>query len=207
MLNNNTEQTVIAAKVAAELFHAKKITRSLSLSSQNLRILAKRIGERAAGLAVLATLYEEYSRKSIELTDHVNSITTEAAIRAVDEWRYSMFETKLEQAEEMMSEYEKPQILISVLQASPERKAKNQTYLNDFNRELDDLLTSIQRQIRSIAVIAINAKIEAPRTGKHSLILLDMAYDAEQMIIAILKHLDIALKLLSASQKNTRTYG
>ena len=63
--NQNTQETVMAAKVAAELFHARQLTRSLSISSKNLRVLAKRIGQNAAGLAILASFYED--RKSTRL--------------------------------------------------------------------------------------------------------------------------------------------
>jgi hypothetical protein len=201
MLNDNTLQTVIAAKVAAELYHAQQITRSLSISSKNLRVLAKRIGESAAGLAVLASFYDECSRESITLADHVSAITIQTASNAVKEWRYSLFEDKLEKARARISPHQLPKIIAAVLDAKPARELQSKERTSHFNRELNDLLTSMQKNIRSIAVIAVNSKIEAPRTGEHSPVLLDMAQNVEEMIKQILKHIDTALKYLSKNQK------
>lgn len=200
MLNENTLQTVIAAKVAAELYHAQVITRSLSISSKNLRVLAKRIGESAAGLAVLATFYDECSRESISLADHVSSMTIQTANKAVKEWRYSLYEEKLEQACQKMGDRKIPPIIAAVLEAKPERELQSKEHMSHFNRELHDLLITMQKNIRSIAVIAVNSKIEAPRTGVHSPVLLDMAQNVEEMIKQILKHIDTALKFLSKNK-------
>ena len=59
----------------------------------------------------------------------------------------------------------------------------------------------MQKNIRSIAVIAVNSKIEAPRTGEHSPVLLDMAQNVEEMIQRILQHVDTALKYISTNSK------
>ena len=59
----------------------------------------------------------------------------------------------------------------------------------------------MKKNIRSIAVIAVNSKIEAPRTGEHSPVLLDMAHNVEEMIKRILHHIDTALKFLSTNNK------
>lgn len=201
MLNENTLQAVIAAKVAAELYHAQEITRSLSISSKNLRVLAKRIGESASGLAVLATFYDECSRESISLADHVSTMTIKTANRAVKEWRYSLYEEKLEQACKKIDEHSIPPIIAAVLEAKPQRELHSKEQISHFNRELHDLLISMQKNIRTIAVIAVNSKIEAPRTGSHSTALLDMAQNVEVMIRQILKHIATALKFLSKNNQ------
>lgn len=200
MLNDNTKQTVIAAKVAAELYHAQQITRSLSISSKNLRVLAKRIGESAAGLAVLASFYDECSRESIALADLVSAMTVQTASDAVKEWRYSLFEEKLEKACSRMSTHLIPTSVEEVLDQKPRRELESKERISHFNRELNDLLIAMQKNIRSIAVIAVNSKIEAPRTGSHSPVLLDMAQNVEEMNKQILKHIDTALKYLSKNQ-------
>mgnify|MGYP000016900377 CR=1 FL=1 len=201
MLSENTQQTVIAAKVAAELYHAQEITRSLSISSKNLRVLAKRIGESAAGLAVLATFYDECSRESISLADLVSSMTVETASKAVREWRTSLFEQKLEYAVSKMASNQIPLIIAEHLANRESREQQSRARIIRFNRELHDLLIDMQKNIRSIAVIAVNSKIEAPRTGEHSPVLLDMAQNVEEMIIQILQHIDNALKYLSTNNK------
>lgn len=201
MLSENTQQTVIAAKVAAELYHAQEITRSLSISSKNLRVLAKRIGESAAGLAVLATFYDECSRESISLADHVSHMTVETANRAVKEWRTSLFEDKLVKASASMEPTKIPAIVEEHIRNQAQREQQARERIARFNRELNDLLTEMQKNIRSIAVIAVNSKIEAPRTGEHSPVLLDMAHNVEEMIKRILHHIDTALKFLSSNNK------
>ena len=200
MFDENTLQAVIAAEVAAELYHAQVITRSLSISSKNLRVLAKRVGESAAGLAVLATFYDEYSRESILLADHVNTMTVQTANRVVKQWRYSIYEDKLEQACKKIDKHSIPPIIAATLKAKPERELQCKKHMARFNRELHDLLISMQNNIRTIAVIAVNSKIEAPRTGIHSAVLLDIAQNVEAMIKKILKHIDNALIFLSKNK-------
>lgn len=197
MLNENTRQTIIAVNVAAELYHAQQITRSLSVSSKNLRTLAKRIGQNAAGLAVLASFYDECSRESITLADQVSKMTVATASHAVSEWRTSLFEQELEKAKQKLSAEQTPQIVSQILEHKPKRESQNHERMTRENRELNDLLIDMQKNIRSIAVIAVNSKIEAPRTGEHSAILLDMAKNVEEMISRILKHIDSALHYLS----------
>ncbi len=204
MHTDNTEQTVTAVKVAAELHHAQQITRSLSISSKNLRTLAKRIGESAAGLAILASFYDECSRESIALADQVSKMTVETANDSVREWRSSLFERELEKARQKMPEGSIPPIVETFLAAIEQREQHNLERMRRCNRELQDLLTDMQKNIRSIAVIAVNSKIEAPRTGEHSEVLLDMARKVEAMIRTILAHIDAALTYLNNQSWDTR---
>jgi len=194
---DNTQQTVIAVKIAAELHHAQQITRSLSISSKNLRTLAKRIGESAAGLAVLASFYDECSRESIALADQVSQMTVRSANASVSEWRNMLFERQLEKACGRIATPDIPEIVQQHLNAKSMRQQENAERMRAFNRALHELLTDMQKNIRSIAVIAVNSKIEAPRTGDHSEVLLDMAKNVESMIRRILDHIEKALKYLS----------
>ena len=202
MLNEYTLQAVNSAKIAAELFWAQDITRSLSLSSKNLWIITKRIGESAAGLAVLASFYDERSRESILLADHVRKVTVQTANYAVNEWRHSLFEDKLEQACNKMEAVSIPPLVSAVLNAKHERVLKRKEQMALLDRKLFDLLTSMQNNIRSIAVIAVNSKIEAPRTGAHSAVLIDIAQKVEDMTSQILNHINIALKLLTINNQS-----
>ncbi len=204
MLSENTQQTVIAAKVSAELHHVQEITRSLSISSKNLRVLAKRIGQNAAGLAVLATFYDECSRETISIADYVTKMTVNTASQAVNEWRISLYEQKLEEACKNISPEQVPNTVKRHLEEKPRREQENKDLINRFNRDLHDLLIDMQKNIRSIAVIAVNSKIEAPRTGEHSPILLDMAESVEIMIRKILNHIDTSLKYISDT--NTKAF-
>jgi len=204
MLSENTQQTVIAAKVSAELHHVQEITRSLSISSKNLRVLAKRIGQNAAGLAVLATFYDECSRETISIADYVTKMTVNTASQAVKEWRISLYEQKLEDAIKNIKPEQIPEIVKHHIADKPKREQENMEHINRFNRELHDLLIEMQKNIRSIAVIAVNSKIEAPRTGEHSPILLDMAESVEVMIRKILKHIDTSLKYITST--NSKAY-
>jgi hypothetical protein len=159
MLSENTKQTVIAAKVSAELNQVQAITRSLSISSKNLRVLAKRIGQNAAGLAVLATFYDECSRETISIADYVTRMTVKTSAHAVKEWRISLYEQKLENACKNIPPDRIPQIVHQHLAEKSKREIANQELINRFNRELYDLLIEMQKNIRSIAVIAVNSKI------------------------------------------------
>lgn len=204
MFNENTQQTIVAVNVAAELYHAQQITRSLSISSKNLRTLAKRIGQSAAGLAILASFYDECSRESIALADQVSKMTISTTGKAVKEWRTSLFEQQLEKAIQSLNEQQIPEIVRDILIQKPSRETINAERILKEKRELNDLLIDMQKNIRSIAVIAVNSKIEAPRTGEHSAVLLDMAKNVEEMISKILKHIDSALHYLSSNSSEKR---
>ena len=196
MQNENTRQTVIAAQIAAELYHAQQITKSLSISSKNLRTLAKRIGHNAAGLAVLASFYDECSRESISLANQVSSLTITTANETVKQWRFSLFEQELKKACRNLEDSEIPTIVKDSLEKSPLQKEEMNKLTEQFRKDLFFLLQEMQKNIRSIAVIAVNSKIEAPKTGEHSAALLDMAQNVEIMIEKILKHIDRAYKYL-----------
>lgn len=198
--NQNTQETVMAAKVAAELFHARQLTRSLSISSKNLRVLAKRIGQNAAGLAILASFYDECARQTISLADEVSHLTSQTASLAVREWRRSLFQQQLEKSCQKMDARRIPEIIQHYRSEAPVKLRENGQHMIRFKRDLHDLLLDMQKNIRSIAVIAVNSKIEAPRTGEHSTILLDMAAKVEEMITRIRQHIDRAMSYLSSHE-------
>lgn len=198
--HQNTQETVMAAKVAAELFHARQLTRSLSISSKNLRVLAKRIGQNAAGLAILASFYDECARQTISLADEVSLLTAQTANLAVREWRRSLFQQQLEKSCRKMDTKLIPEVIQNFRTEAPCKLRENGERMNSFKRNLYDLLLEMQKNIRSIAVIAVNSKIEAPRTGEHSTILLDMAAKVEEMITRIRQHIDRAMSYLASHE-------
>lgn len=196
-LSASTQQTTGVVKAAAELHHAQQIARSLTISSKNLRTFAMRIGQNAAGLAVLASFYEEFSRNTISLANQVSEITRDNAKQSVSEWRTELFEAQLNKACLSLEADQVPAAVALHLAQRQQRIAKHQEHSKRFNRDLNDLLLAIKKNIRSIAVIAVNSKIEAPKTGEHYGALLDMAAGVEDMTEQIGQHISLASKYLN----------
>lgn len=198
---DSTHQTIAIVKAAAELHHAQEIARSLTISSKNLRTFAMRIGQAAAGLAILASFYEEFSRNSITLANEVSSMTLISARESVEEWRVGLFEQHLDKACKTIASDNIPGTVKDHL----DQRAGRQTALLEanrrFNRDVKDSLLEMKKNIRSIAVIAVNSKIEAPKTGEHYGALLSMANNVEDMISDMLGHIDNALAYLQQRER------
>ena len=197
MESNSTQQTISIVKAAAELHHAQQIARSLTISSKNLRTFAMRIGQAAAGLAILASFYEEYSRNSITLANKVSLMTLTSAKESVSEWRIGLFDLQLDKACTSIQREDLPDSIKLHIEQRPAREMANQERTQRFNLEVLDALAEMKKNIRSIAVIAVNSKIEAPNTGEHYGALLSMASQVEEMISMILKHIENALSFLN----------
>lgn len=156
-----------------------------------------RIGQKAAGLAILASFYEEFSRNAINLANKVSEQTITKAKHSVEEWRIDLFEQQLERACNSLKENEIPDAIQQKRSQNSTRQKKNAEGHLRFTRNINDLLEEMRKNIRSIAVIAVNSKIEAPNTGEHYGALLDMAAGVEDMITQILVHIDEATAQLS----------
>lgn len=198
---SSTLQTIGVVKAAAELHHAQQIARSLTISSKNLRTFAMRIGQNAAGLAILASFYEEFSRNTIDLSNQVSQLTMHNAKHSVSEWRIDIFEAQLEKACLTIAAGSVPATVAAHLARKPQRISQNEERIQLFNRELQDLLLEIKKNVRSIAVIAVNSKIEAPKTGEHYGALLDVAAGVEHMTGLITEHIDRAMNYLKNSRQ------
>lgn len=194
---SNTRQTTGVVKAAAELHHAQQIAKSLTISSKNLRTFAMRIGQNAAGLAVLASFYEEFSRNTITLANQISHITMENAKLSVSEWRSTIFDAQLSKACETIADEQIPASVRRHLEERTSRIEQHQNNAQLFNRDLKDLLVEIKKNVRSIAVIAVNSKIEAPKTGDHYGALLSMATGVEEMTSQIIEHIDLASSYVS----------
>ena len=197
---SSTSQTIGVVKAAAELHHAQQIARSLTISSKNLRTFAMRIGQNAAGLAILASFYEEFSRNTIDLSNQVSLLTMHNAKHSVSEWRIDIFEAQLEKACRSIPTDKVPATVAAHLARKTQRVSQNNERILRFNRELQDLLLEIKKNVRSIAVIAVNSKIEAPKTGEHYGALLDVAAGVEHMTGLITEHIDKAMSYLKNSR-------
>ncbi len=203
MENHSTQQTIAIVKASAELHHAQQIARSLTISSKNLRTFAMRIGQTAAGLAILASFYEEFSRNAITLANKVSSLTLTSAKDSVEDWRTELFEGQLDKA---CLTIEPDSVPLTVQQHLGKRQLRidtNRANLLAFDRDIRDSLLEMKKNIRSIAVIAVNSKIEAPKTGEHYGALLDMANNVEDMISLIMTHIDTATAYLN--QRNLKS--
>jgi hypothetical protein len=203
MRDQNTTQAIAMVKASAELYHAQQIARGLSISSKNLRSMAMRIGQRAAGLAVLASFYEEFSAAAILIANDVSTFTLTNAKSSVDDWRRDLFEQHLQRAETWILDTDKPvpELVKKHLVLIPDRRAQQERKALEMRRTIRDALDDMQKKIRSIAVIAVNSKIEAPKTGSHSDALLAMANHVEKMVNEILAHIDGAAHCLKQSRQ------
>ncbi|PID43106.1 MAG: hypothetical protein CSB48_07390 [Proteobacteria bacterium] len=89
MSDNHAVQTVAAARIASDLDKARQIARQLAISSKNARAIVLRVGNRAAGLAVIANYYDELANKTISLARSINKTALDISSHSVTRWRNS----------------------------------------------------------------------------------------------------------------------
>ncbi|MAZ65772.1 MAG: hypothetical protein CMF25_01535 [Kangiellaceae bacterium] len=198
MKRGQSNQTIVAVTVSGRLFKAQVLARSLSISSKNLSAVAIRIGQQAAGLAVLASFYDELANSTIQLANKIGELTGSIADLAVEEWKLALLHQHLEKV--LALEHNENTAYIQ--EKHEYYEAERNSKLSIFNRlmsQLELMLSDMRRQMQSISVIAVNSKIEATQAADKKELLFNMAEDIEKTTDSIITH-------IKASQNCLETY-
>lgn len=187
-------QTVITAEISAHLLAAQSIAANLSFSAKNLSVIAARIGVEAAGLKVLSGFYDQFAMRAIKATKEINLVAHNIARMTMVRWRCGLFIKKLDW----------------VMARNTEQQAVlNKCYHDVFNRDnhlrqqtlescqqLSRLLEELLDYMRTMQVIAVNARIEASNLKSHTLQLTQLSTAIDQHSVAILSDITVCQQKL-----------
>ena len=198
MTNSNykSNHAFVAVEVSAQLFRAKKIAEKLAFSSRNLIILAYRIGDSAAGLVVLAQFYNQCSQDCIQLAEQISDCALSSSLNSVKQWRKSLFLQKFNQAYQAIDNDKLPESLKLLHQQMSIEDQEKEAQIMQLNRQLSSYIEDIQRTIRTIAIVVVNARIEAPNAGQDGDILEKLASEVSEMTEKLKVHINRAVSYL-----------
>ena len=196
--SDQARQTLAATTIARSLFQAQIKARSLSVSSKNLSVVALRIGEDAAGLAVLASFYDELAKGTIRLANRIGELTADIARLAVRQWQLALVDQHLITA--MGSMRQDQTLLIEARRSVFTRDERSmQTEFNGLMKKLESMLDEMKQQTQVISVIAVNSKLEATRVTTSRATLNSMAKDIESTT-------QVIIELIEAAQHSLYSY-
>lgn len=197
--SDQARQTLAATTIARSLFQAQIKARSLSVSSKNLSVVAVRIGEDAAGLAVLASFYDELAKGTIRLANRIGELTADIARLAVRQWQLALVDQHLKKAMESMQR-DRTQLIDEKRSTFVQDEKSMQVEFNALMKKLESMLDEMKQQTQVINVIAVNSKLEATRVTTSRGTLNSMAKDIESTTQVVIELIEAAQHSLYSFQ-------
>lgn len=193
---DHSKLTIAAATIAAELYYAELTARSLTISAKNAAAIVLRAGNRAAGLSVISSFYDELAGKTIKLARVINVTAVRLSNVTVSEWRTTTAIERLQQASKKAADAPN-QHCIQELQIQIKEN------LDDIGSQFAKLVSSLSRDLREIQshmraidVVAVTSRLEAHRTGEFKDGLLHMAATIQQQANDIKQRVNRSVSLL-----------
>lgn len=188
-------QAISSAEISGRLFNAQKSAAKLSLSAKNLSVIAARIGADAAGLKVLSDFYDQFAQKAIKASIEINFLANGIARNTISRWRCQMLLSKLDWV------MNKNTVIDSMLQHQCQLSIKRQNLLKKESQidchKLARILQELLDYMKTMQVIAVNARIEACVLNSHYLQLTQLSTSIDSYSASILddiKYCEIKIK-------------
>lgn len=164
--SNSKEMFVIAAQVAAHLHSATNIAKQLSLTAKNARAITARAGQQAAGFTAITGFIQELATTTITLSQQIDSIAVNIAMRATDLKRTAQAHDALRKVLTTAQESAHVNSIKPFIKNSEDKATKLNSEFKKMLNTLVYLVEQIRLQIRSAAVISAMSKVEASKSGE-----------------------------------------
>lgn len=164
MLNPNPEIKcfITVATIVAQLDVILAEAKSLSLTSKNARVVAIRAGESALGFKSITNFINEFSGRTIQITNDINQHAHELFELALQHLRAKQIEHHLRQSLSLQAHSEVTQLHH---QAAIEVKSAVQSLKHEL-QSLQWQFEEIDQQIRAAEYIAVTSRVEASQAGE-----------------------------------------
>ena len=191
---------IIAACIAAELYHAANVARVVSLTAKNASAISSRAREKTVGFKAITTFINEFAENTIDQANKINQL-------AVTISRQSIAKTNLQQASRrfkkgwaIAGEDSFREGVLPVISRFNHRVEEIDLSMRGLLRQLTFELEESEMQIRAAGIIATTSKTEASRAGDFEVSLTNIANNIEETSVTIRNHLRQARKLLDAME-------
>lgn len=159
------EAFVCVAKVASNLFKARKIAQDLSITSKNARALAARAGSSAAGFNEITQFIESLSKVTIDTAGAVNRQAVELTSSAASLFRVEIMLGKL--AKVMQATETTEASLLSIKNREIGQSHEGLQYqINQQTQDLTSQIINARNELRATQVVSVVAKIEAAQANE-----------------------------------------
>lgn len=150
------------ATIVAQLEIILTEAKSLSLTSKNARVVAIRAGEAALGFKSITNFINEFSARTIDITNEINLHATQLFKLSLQHLRASQYEQHLAKSLRLK---EHPKSKSLHLDASQDVR----TAMLALKHELQSLqwqFEEIEQQMRAAEYIAVTSRVEASQAGE-----------------------------------------
>ncbi len=155
---------IIVATVVAQLDIILVEAKNLSLAAKNARVVAIRAGEAALGFKSITNFIDEFSTKTIQITQEIHQHSNLLFKLALDQLRSAQFKYHINKA--CLIDTENHAAIKKINHAAKEAL---RTALTRFNTEMQDLtfqFEEIKQQMRAAEYIAVTSRVEASQAGE-----------------------------------------
>lgn len=157
---------VVAAIVAAELYHTLQDCRSINLTASNAQAASLRAGDKAVGFRALTKFIDELASYTMRMARHINQLAV----------RTSKIAAETARSENALSRFKSVQIkaegaaYADSVNAAVYRTEQNYNELKkEFEKLVSDMrmcLEDLEQHLRSANVIASISRVEASRVDE-----------------------------------------
>tara|TARA_B110000881_G_C18548937_1_gene502908 strand:- start:272 stop:931 length:660 start_codon:yes stop_codon:yes gene_type:complete len=190
---------VTAARIAAHLYFATKVAKSLSLTAKNARAITARAGQQASGFTALTAFIQDLSSNTITLAQQVNVVAVKISMCTTQLERALYANVQFFRAQELAHDAEYIDSISSgILKTHQRQSVLIQTFIT-LRFKLDSLIEDTRKQIRFAEVIATMSKVEASKSGDFEAQLNVIAGNILLASNQIRHELECAESLLSSS--------
>lgn len=152
------------ATIVAQLDVILDEAKSLSLTSKNARVVAIRAGESALGFKSITNFINEFSARTIHITNEINQHAHLLFKLALNQLRATQFHEKVSHAMQLSPN---PPHTLNQLQQKAQLQLQHS--LSQLYLELQSLsaqFSEIDQQMRAAEYIAVTSRVEASQAGE-----------------------------------------
>jgi hypothetical protein len=197
----STNIDVLSSCIAAKLYHAAALAKSLSLTAKNAQAITLRGGDNCLGFKALTVFINEFAEtiisQAIKINDQAVIISRLAIRQAHTKSTYKQFNRAWAFAGDNSHREDLEPILLTLNERAQHAERQILLLLQQLEFELDEC----QMQMRASLIIATTSKTEASRAGEYENSLFAIASNIETTSTDIRSHLHAASTFLRELKK------
>ncbi len=196
-MNQSINIDVASNCIAAELYHAATLAKSLSLTAKNAQAITLRAGDNSLGFKAITVFINEFAETIIHQASKINDQAVSISRLSISHAHTMSTSKQFNRAWDFAGKESHREDLKEILLSLHERANQAQEKMRLMLQHLEFDLEESQMQMRAAGIIATTSKTEASRAGEYQESLFTIANNIETTSSKIRTHLKAASKFLS----------